>query len=48
MIGRNLTHSNYLITSDNYPLGGNNQFLGSFGRPAEVILQAEYNLGKRE
>jgi hypothetical protein len=48
VIGRNLTHSNYLITSDNYPLGGNNQFLGSFGRPAEVILQAEYNFGKRE
>jgi len=48
IIGRNLTHSNYLITSDNYPLGGNNQFLGSFGRPAEVILQAEYNFGKRE
>jgi len=43
VIGRDLTNSYYLITSDAYPLGANNDYFGFFARPREVILQAEYH-----
>jgi len=43
VIGRDLTNSYYLITSDNGPLRANNDYLGFFDRPREVILQAEYH-----
>lgn len=43
VIGRDLTNSYYLITSDPLPLGANNDYFGFFARPREVILQAEYH-----
>ena len=42
LIGRNLTDSYYLITADPKPLGGNDEFVGVFNRPREVVLQATY------
>ena len=42
LIGRNLTDEYYMITSSSAPGGTPTQFIGSFNRPREVVLQAEY------
>jgi outer membrane receptor protein involved in Fe transport len=43
LIGRNLTNEYYMITSSSAPGGTPTQFIGSFNRPREVVLQGEYN-----
>jgi outer membrane receptor protein involved in Fe transport len=42
LIGRNLTDEYYMITSSSAPGGTPTQFIGSFNRPREVVVQAEY------
>jgi iron complex outermembrane receptor protein len=42
VIGRNLTNSYYLVTSDSASLRANNDYVGVFNRPREVVVQAEY------
>jgi len=42
VIGRNLTNSYYLLTSNGLDAGLPTQFDGFFNRPREVILEAQY------
>jgi outer membrane receptor protein involved in Fe transport len=42
LIGRNLTNEYYMITSSSAPAGAPTQFIATFNRPREVVLQAEY------
>ena len=42
LIGRNLTNAYYNISTNDRPLGGPYEYAGWFGRPREVVLQAEY------
>jgi iron complex outermembrane receptor protein len=42
-IGRNLTNSYYMLTSNGLDGGTQNQFDGFFNRPREWILEAEYH-----
>jgi len=44
VIGRDLTNTYYLVTSVGVAgSGNNNQYVGSFNRPREVILEATYH-----
>ena len=43
VIGRNLTNSYYLLTSNGLDAGLPTQFDGFFNRPREVILEAQYH-----
>ncbi|MFC4312599.1 TonB-dependent receptor [Steroidobacter flavus] len=43
LIGRNLTNEYYMIASSSAPGGPPTQFVATFNRPREVVLQAEYN-----
>lgn len=42
LIGRNLTNSYYMLAAAGLPAATANEYLGTFGRPREVILQAQY------
>lgn len=42
VIGRNLTDSYYLISVSNMPASGNNEYIGVFNRPREIVVQAEF------
>jgi iron complex outermembrane recepter protein len=44
VIGRDLTNAYTLLTTDEAPLRATGDYLGTFNRPREVILQAEYHL----
>jgi outer membrane receptor protein involved in Fe transport len=43
LIGRNLTNAYYIVSANDRPLGGLYEYAGWFGRPREVVLQAEYH-----
>jgi hypothetical protein len=44
VIGRDLTNTYYMVTSAGVAASGNNnQYVGSFNRPREVILEAAYH-----
>ena len=44
VIGRDLTNTYYMVTSAGVAgSGNNNQYVGSFNRPREVILEATYH-----
>jgi hypothetical protein len=44
VIGRDLTNTYYMVTSVGVAgSGNNNQYVGSFNRPREVILEAKYH-----
>lgn len=43
VIGRNLTNTYYLINSAGLPGRTNDEYLGTFGRPREVMVQAQYH-----
>lgn len=43
VVGRNLTNSYYMLTSNGLDGGTTNQFDGFFNRPREVILEAQYH-----
>jgi outer membrane receptor protein involved in Fe transport len=42
LIGRDLTNSYYLVFATTAPVGTQNEFIGLFNRPREVLMQAEY------
>lgn len=42
VLGRNLTDSYYLVTADPSPLASNDEFVGVFNRPREVVVQFKY------
>jgi iron complex outermembrane recepter protein len=46
LIGRDLTNSVYLITTQSVTFANANRFQGAYGRPRELILQAQYNFGR--
>ena len=43
VVGRNLTNTYYLLTSSGLPGRPSDEYLGTFARPREVILQAQYH-----
>ena len=43
VVGRNLTNSYYMLTSNGLDGGTQNQFDGFFNRPREVILEGQYH-----